>query len=318
MCTVTVILPRTYPQYELSECIRPLAEPSLPRQTDCFLGNEKLVWHNNGFYYLFSCQPRQLTLSAVSDYNPLIGLRPQPLDRALSEVAMEDVERLVVRHRKYEVKASTGNRLRKELRRNLNSLFFCNRYAVKNYFGPLPQRMVDEHYLELISLAEEAIINPARLFLLAPETEKGFRRSLLLLDRGGAAFKCTMSETRLRITQAAPPKNFSIHSFRNQDIKITIHCLDRFATRVLGRNLLSVNPVVTEGQLLKFIKNKAVSHCFQMGRMAFVNVSGYIFIGALSRGKLNLVTTYQETPVDKGEFHRQVLCLFEQKQQLNN
>lgn len=309
MCTVTVILPDIYPKIEHSQYIRPLAEPVLPKQTDCFLGDEKLVWHNNGLYFLFSCQPRQLTLDAVSDYNPLIGLHPQPLDRALNEVAMDDVERLVVKHRKYRVQANTGNLLRKELRRNLNTAFYCNCYAVKNYFGPLPQKLFSEHYRQLIATAEQAIINPAKLLLVASGSGDGPRRSLLLIDGNGASFKCTLSETKLRVTHAAQPGNFSIHNFRNHDINITLHCLERFATRVLGQDLHSINSLVTQGELLKFIKNRAVSHACLMGRMAFVNVSGFIFIGAISRGKLNLVTTYRETPVETEDFHQQVIGL---------
>lgn len=311
MCTVTVILPHYYPDDEHSQYIRPLATPILPKQTDCFLSNEELVWHNNGLYYLFSCQPRQLTLSAVSDFNPLIGLHPQPLDLALKEVAMDDVVKLVVKHRKYRVQANTGNLLRKELRRKLNTSFFCNRYAVRNYFGPLPQKLVPEQYRQLIAAAEQAIIKPARLLLVAPETGDGSRRSLLLIDGNDASFKCTLSETKLRVTHAAQPGNFSIHDFRNHDINITLHCLDRFATRVLGRDLHSINPLVIQGELLKFIKNRAVSHACLMGKMAFVNVSGFIFIGAISRGKLTLVTTYRETPVKTEDFHRQILGVLE-------
>lgn len=305
MCTITVILPQYYPEVEHSKYIRPLAEPILPH-TDCFLSNEELVWHNNGLYYLFSCQPRQLTLSAVSDFNPLIGLHPQPLDLALKEVAMDDVEKLVVKHRKYRVKANTGNLLRKELRRNLNTLFFCNRYAVRNYYGPLPQRLASEHYRQLIAATEQAIINPSKLFLIAPEAGNGLRRSLLLIDKSGASFKLTLWDSKLRVTHAAPAGNFSIHNFRNQDINITLHCLERFATRVLRRDIHSVNPLVTKGELLKFIKNKAISHTCLMGKLAFVNVSGFIFIGAISRSKLTLVTTYRETPVETEEFHQQI------------
>jgi len=99
--------------------------------------------------------------------------------------------------------------------------------------------------------------------------------------------------------------------FRNQDINITAHCLERFATRIMGQNLESINPFVAESALLKFIKNKAVSNSFLMRGTTLVNVSGYIFIGAISRGKLNLVTTYKETQVNQADFHRQILSLLQ-------
>lgn len=307
MCTVTMILPQEYPGQEMYECIRPLAEPAQSRHTDCFLGNEKLVWQNNGFYFLFSCQPRQLTLYAVSDYNPLISSCIQPLDRALNSVAMDNVERVVIKRRKYEVKASTGNLLLKELRRNLNNTFICNRYAVKNYYGPLPGQKIDEHYMQLIAMAEQAIINPEKLILITSENESAPQKTLVVIDRNGAAYKCRLTNTLVRIAQASPPRNFSIHDFRNSDIKITSHCLERFVTRILGRQPQDVNPFLAEGQLLKFIKNKAVHHSYLLGRTAILNVAGYIFIGILSQGRLNLVTTYRETRVDIEEFHRQLL-----------
>ncbi|MGI6364928.1 MAG: hypothetical protein ACOX2G_04165 [Bacillota bacterium] len=311
MCTVTVILPQNYPEIEDSQYIRPLAEPVLAQQTDCFLADEELVWHNNGLYFLFSCQPRQLVLNAVSDFNPLIGLQPQPLDRALKEVAMEEVDRLVVKHRKYRVRTNTGNLLRKELRRNLHTAFQCSHIAVKNYFGPIHHKLVNQHYRQLIDLAEAALIKPAKLVMVAWLPGNDCRRSLLLIDEQGASFKCVLSDTKLRITHAAPAGNFSIHRFRNQDIKITQHCLERFAARVLERDLNAINPLLTQGELLKFIKNRTISHACQMGRMVFVNVSGYIFIGAVSRGKLSLVTTYRETLVEPEEFHQQILSLFQ-------
>lgn len=311
MCTVTVILPKSYPEIEHSQSLRPLAEPVLAQEAHCFLADEKLVWHNNGLYFLFSCQPRQLTLNAVSDFNPLIGLQPQPLDLALKEVAMEEVEKLVVKHRRYRVKTNTGNLLRKELRRSLNTTFQCSRSAVKNYFGPLHPKLVNKHYLQLIALAEAALIKPAKLIMVAADPDNDRRRSLLLIDEKGASFKCVLSDSKLRITHAAPAGNFSIHRFRNQDINITQHCLERFATRILGRDLYSLNPLLIQGELLKFIKNRTIGHACQMGRMVFVNVSGYIFIGAISRGKLNLVTTYRETLVEVEEFHQQVLTLMQ-------
>lgn len=300
MCTVTMILP---PQQEYYESIRPLAESGQSAQADCFLGKEKLVLHNQGLYFLFSCQPRQLTLNAVSDYNPLIGSSFQPLERALRSVAMENVENLVIKRKKYQVQAYIGNILLKELRRNLNNAFFCNRYAVKSFYGPMSAQKIEEHHSQLISMAEQAIIAPEKIILITPETD--------LLPRK-TAFKCRLSRSRLRIIQASPPRKFSIHHHRNSDIKISAHCLERFASRVLdlGRQ---VNPIVVEGQLLKFIKNKTVYSSHLIGKTAILNISGVIFIGALSRGKLNLVTTYEETRLDIDDFHREVLELLEEK-----
>lgn len=309
MCTVTMILP---PQQEYYESIRPLAESGQSGQADCFLGNEKLVLHNQGLYFLFSCQPRQLTLNAVSDYNPLIGSSFQPLERALRSVAMENVENLVIRRKKYQVKANTGNPLLKELRRNLNNAFFCNRYAVKSFYGPMSAQKIEEHHRQLISLAEQAIIAPEKIILITPETAILPRKTVLVIDHSGAAFKCQLSRSRLRIIQASPPRKFSIHHYRNSDIKITNHCLERFATRVLNLDRQE-NPIVVEGQLLKFIKNKTVLSSHLIGKTAILNISGVIFIGAQSRGKLNMVTTYRETRLEIEDFHREVLELLQEK-----
>lgn len=305
MCTLTLILPLDFPKHELFD----LREPGLQR--DCFLGEDKLVWHNKGYYFLFSCQPRQLILNAVSDFNPLIGSSPQPLGEALSKVAMDEVDRLIVKHKKYKVQTNTGNVLRKELRQNLEKVFFFSRNAVKNYFGPLPIKAIDESYRELIALAEQAIINPKKLFLLASESGHSSSKTLILIGSNGASFKCRLSESWLRISQASAPGSFSIHQFRNNEIRITAHCLERFTTRILGQSLDNFNPVLAESALLKFIKNKAVSYSFLMRKTAFIDVSGYIFIGAVSRGRLNLVTTYKETLVETKDFHRQVLALLQ-------
>lgn len=317
MCTVTLVLPQDYPGREIYEGIRPLAEPELNEKPNCFLSKEKLVWHNQGLYFLFSCQPRQLTLNAVSDYNPLIGSCPQPLDIALNSVAMDNVEKLVVKHRRYALKTSTGNLLLKELRRNLGRTFSCSRWAVKNYYGPLPMQLIDEHHRQLIAMAEQAIINPEKLILIASETENITAKTILLISGTGSAFKCRLSDARIRVTQASPPGTFSIHAYRNQEITITAHCLDRFATRILGQDPACLNPIVTEGEVLKLVKNTPISNSCQMGRTAFLNVSGCVFIGAISRGRLSLVTTYRETSVDAADFHRQVLDLLQRPADAN-
>ena len=310
MCTVTLILPHRYPQTGLSKYIRPLAETGMSANPECYLGGENLVWHNQGYYFLFLCQPRQLTLNAVSDFNPLIGCRAQSLERALNSVAMDYVDRLIVRRQDYKVTANTGNILLKELRKNLGSRFLCSRWAVKNYFGPLPAKIIDDHYRQLIALAEQAIIRPEKLILVAPDSE-GEAKSFILIDSDGRSFKCRLSKTRLRITLASPPGSFSIHAFRNRNIKITDHCLERFAVRVLGQELDSLNPILAQGELLKFIKNKAVGHSYRLGRTAFINVSGCVFIGTISQGRMTLVTVYKETLVDVPDFHAQVLDLLQ-------
>ena len=313
MCNVTVILPQDYPKIEHSEYIRPLTDTGTARQ-HCFLDEEKLVWPSHGYYYQFSYQPRKLILNAISDYNPLVGLSPQSMERALSFVAMDTVEKLVIKRRKYKVQANTGNLLLKGLRRNLNKAFFCNPNAVKTYFGPLPAKAIGRHYRQLISLAEEAIINPSKLLLVASDTADLPRKTLVLIGKNGTAFKCRLTERQLRINQAAKSGSFSVHQFKNRDIKITTHCLERFATRILGQDLDSINPLVTETELFKFIKNKAVNHSCLMRKTAFINISGCIFIGIINRGKLDLVTTYRETQVEVEDFHRQVLTLLQGKE----
>lgn len=311
LCTVTLVLPRSYPRHELAECIRPLAEPKGEHNAECYLGGENLVWHNRGYYFLFSCQPRQLVLNSVSDYNPLIGCNPQPLEQALNRVAMEAVEKVVIRRRQYYVSANMGNLLHKELRRNIGRFFHCSHWAVKNYFGPLPTSKIKEHYRELIAMAEQAIIRPQRLILISPDSEQD-SKTLLLIDYNDSAYKCRLSQTKVRISLASPPGRFSVHSFRNQDIKITAHCIERFSTRVLGKDPEQVNPLLAEGELLKYIKNRTVQFSYLLGNTALINVSGYIFIGAVSRRRLKLVTVYRETPICVEEFHAQVLNLLQQ------
>jgi hypothetical protein len=222
---------------------------------------------------------------------------------------MDEVNKLVVRRRDYKVTANTGNLLLKELRRNLGSSFLCSRWTVKNYYGPLPPKIIEAHYRQIITMAEQAIIRPEKLIHVA-DTESD-AKSLILIDFDGAAFKCRLSGARLRVTLASPPGSFSIHAFKNQSIKITAHCLERFVTRILNHSLDSLNPLLAQGDLLKFIKNKSMGYSYQLGRTAIVNVAGYNFIGAISRGELNLVTVYRETLMTTSEFHDRVLNLLQ-------
>lgn len=315
MCTVTLVLPQAYPRPDISGPLEALAGAE-PRG-NCYLNSDNLVWYSQGWYYNFAWKRRTLVLNSVSDYNPLPGQRTLPLAAALSSLAMDEVEAVEVRHHQYSVDAQAGDLLRRALRERFGSAFLLSRWSVKNYYGPLPYRKIQPHYLKLLSLAEEAVLKPDQVVLVAAEDMDApvtqTNMSLMLIDHQENIFKCRLTENRLRITNAAPNGNFRIHDYRNNDINITEHCLERFIQRILGKEPQAIRPVLAKAELLAALKNRRAGRSCLMGRTAFVNVEGNIYIGALSRGRLSLITVYPETSLCPQTFTGYALELLEQR-----
>lgn len=303
MCTLTLVLPECPPIDNLAHRVEPLTTgSSLPGPV--WLDECHLVYYNDGWYFRFYCQTRQLVLDGVSDFNPLVGCRQLPLNTALDWVAMAEVERLVVKWRDYHVAASLGSELLKALRQQQGARFCVSPWALWNYYDST-HASSRECFRELVGLVENALLTPAKVLQVTTTRQKQ-GMSVLVEDREGAGFKCRLSPARLRITRAAPRNNFSIHAFRNHQIHITVHCLERFISRVPEASG-GVNPLLARSQLLKFIKNRPVYNSYRLGRTVFLNVDGYIFIGALSAGRINLLTVYHETRLDIGKFQSNLL-----------
>ncbi|MTI94970.1 MAG: hypothetical protein FH749_05695 [Firmicutes bacterium] len=272
---------------------------------NCWLDQDKLAVQGDNYWFLFTCEPRSMVLQRVSDYNPLLGGKALPLTKALNQLARDRVQSLVIEKRPYEVNVSTGNKLLKLLRLRQGSRFRCSNRAVRNFFGHFRPRELPKRRLCLTALSEQALIKPDKITAMS---DSPTLQSVLVVGRDGAGFKCCLSRTGLRITAAAPAGSFSVHQFRNERIRVTAHCLERFQTRILTDGS---SPLYAETKLFKHIKNSPVDYSFRMGHIVLFSINETNFVGAINRDKLHLVTVYPQTQIAPASFQEQLIALLQ-------